>query len=80
MKKIEKNLNSIVWDTTKTWAYYPEKLKNLYKEIYLKNYKNYSIWINEISKNNVDNICSSMLDCHSLPLFPDPWRWYAIFF
>ena len=56
MKKIEKNLNSIVWDTTKTWAYYPEKLKNLYKEIYLKNYKNYSIWINEISKNNVDNI------------------------
>ena len=50
MKKKKKHFNSLVWDTTKAWPHYPQELKNLYKKIYLKNYKKYSIWVNEISK------------------------------
>ena len=55
MKK-KSNLKSIIWDTTKAWPNYPEYYKNIYKQTYLKNYKKYCNWINEIAKNNQKNI------------------------
>ena len=45
----------LVWDTTKSFNFYPKEIKNKYSEIYNKNYKKYNIWIDQLSKKNSGN-------------------------
>jgi|TARA_B100000929_G_scaffold287174_1_gene273426 hypothetical protein len=56
MKKKYISSNYLYWDTRESFPYYPDKLKKIYKKIYIKNYKKYSLWIDEISKANINNI------------------------
>ena len=55
LKKIS-SINCLFWDTRKSFPNYPKELKDIYKKIYIKNYKRFSFWINEISKENINNI------------------------
>ena len=47
--------NELVWDTTKSYFYYPKNIRNYYSEIYNKNYIKYNRWIDKLSKQNLNN-------------------------
>ncbi len=56
MKKEHLYPKYLYWDTRQAFPYYPKQLKDIYKKIYIKNYKKYSLWIDEFSSNNVNNV------------------------
>lgn len=45
----------IIWDTTQQFYSWPKKIKILYSKIYKKNFRKFNYWIDEISKDNLDN-------------------------
>ena len=54
--KPNKEIKFIIWDITKPTFFLPKSIKKIYFKNYLKYFKPFNNWINEISKDNSNNI------------------------
>ncbi len=47
--------SELIWDTTKSYAYYPKIIKDQYSKIFYENFKEFNLWIDRLSRKNSEN-------------------------